>query len=143
MNKKEKSCGVILMLRKDNSENKFLILLQTDGHWSFPKGNEREGETARETALRELKEETGIIDIEFTELPNIINGYSFERNGEEYDKTVELFVAFAKNDKVVIQESEVLNYKWATYQEALDTLSFESTKNVLKTTQKYLENMLK
>ena len=60
--------------------------------------------------------------------------------GEKYDKTVELFIAFTKEDKVVMQESEICEYKWATFQEALDTLSFEETKNVLRKAQKYLQN---
>jgi len=140
MNAKEKSCGVILILRKDDDEDRFLVLHQTDGHWSFPKGGIEEGEIPRESAIRELKEEARITEVEFAELPNIINAYTFERNGKKYDKTVELFIAFAKNDKIVIQESEVTDYKWATYGEAIDLLSFESTKKVLETAQKYIKN---
>jgi len=140
MNKKEKSYGVILVLRRDGDEDRFLILNQTDGHWSFPKGHAQERETPRESAIRELREETGISDIEFTGLPNIIDRYTFELGGDKYDKTVELFIAFTKEDKVVMQESEICEYKWATFQEALDTLSFEETKNVLRKAQKYLQN---
>ncbi|MFH1332713.1 MAG: NUDIX domain-containing protein, partial [archaeon] len=57
---KEKSAGVIVY---NNGE--FLILQYTAGHWDFPKGHIEKGETERETALRELKEETGITDAFF------------------------------------------------------------------------------
>jgi 8-oxo-dGTP pyrophosphatase MutT (NUDIX family) len=141
---KEKSCGVILVLRADD-EDKFLILQQKPyGNWSFPKGHIEERETSIETAIRELNEETGINDIEFTNLPSIVDRYIVISDGvEKCDKTVELFIAFAKNDNVIPQEDEVMDYKWATFEEALETLNYIETKNVLKTAQKYLQDMIK
>lgn len=54
-----KSCGVI-PYRKIGGETEFLILLQRNRCWSFPKGHMEAGETEQETALRELQEETGL-----------------------------------------------------------------------------------
>jgi len=140
---KDKSYGVILILRKKNEEDKFLILHQTRGHWGFPKGHGEKGETPKESAIRELKEETGIIDIEFIDLPNILDRYLFKLGGKHYDKTVEYFIAFTKSDKVVMQEAEIQNYKWTTFEEALKTFTFKETKNVLKIAQKYLNSLVK
>lgn len=139
MDIKDKSYGVILVLRKNNDEDKFLILHQTKGHWGFPKGHSEFGEEAHETVLRELEEETGITDIELAELPSLVEKYSFEENGNHYDKTVEYFIAFTKNDEVTIQESEIQGYKWATYKEALDTLTFQEVKEVLKVAEQYID----
>lgn len=139
----DKSYGIILVLRKDNDEDEFLILQQWQGHWSFPKGHAEEGETPVETAIRELAEETGILDIELSKFPGIKEDYVVEHKGKKWDKTVECFMAFAKNKDVIIQEQEIQNYKWATYQEAIDTLNYENTKEVLRTAQKYLENVVK
>ena len=49
------------MVRK-NGEQYDLVLLRHrfGGHWSFPKGHVEAGETERQTALREVKEETGL-----------------------------------------------------------------------------------
>jgi 8-oxo-dGTP pyrophosphatase MutT (NUDIX family) len=143
MNIKDKSYGVILISRKKNSEDRFLILHQMHGHWSFPKGHRENDETPIQTALRELEEETGIKEIDLGKLPNINGQYYFELDGKNYDKTVEYFIAFTKNDKVVIQESEIQNYKWATYQEALDLFTFEESKRILNIVNNYLTNMLK
>ena len=60
-----------------------------------------------------------------------------------YPFSVEYFFAFTKEDKVVIQEVEIQSYKWATYEEAIETFNYEETKNVLKIAQKYLKDMLK
>lgn len=54
-----KSCGVI-PYRQIGDEKEFLILLQTNHCWSFPKGHMEAGETETGTALRELLEETGL-----------------------------------------------------------------------------------
>ncbi len=139
MSIKDKSYGVILVLRRNKDEDKFLILHQTEGHWGFPKGHLEVGENPYEAALRELKEEAGISDIKLADLPSLIEKYSFEKNGNHYDKVVEYFIAFTKNDEVTIQESEIQNYKWATYEEALDTLTFNEAKEFLKIAKKYID----
>ena len=139
MNIKDKSYGVILILRKKNEDDKFLILHQTKGHWSFPKGHKENNETPKEAAVRELFEETGISDVFFAELPSIKETYSFEYKGDNYNKMNEYFIAYTNNDEVKIQDSEVQNYKWATYEEALKTVTFPEIKEVLKYAKEYTD----
>ena len=57
--KQEKSCGAII-LRKQNKTIETLLVKHTKGHWAFAKGHVEENETEEETALREIKEETGL-----------------------------------------------------------------------------------
>lgn len=52
-----KKCGIIVC---DASQRYLLVFGKKSGKWGFPKGHQEEGETEEETALRELKEETGI-----------------------------------------------------------------------------------
>lgn len=54
-----KSCGV-LVYRDADSVREYLLVLQSGGSWSIPKGHMEPGETETETALRELLEETGL-----------------------------------------------------------------------------------
>ena len=55
---KRKKAGVIL----HNIETNKILVIQSRGNlWGFPKGSFEEGETSRDCAKRELKEETGII----------------------------------------------------------------------------------
>ena len=50
----EKSCGAIIF-----NDGKVLVVKQTSGFYGFPKGHVEIGETEKETAIRETKEETG------------------------------------------------------------------------------------
>ena len=55
----ETSCGIVLV-----NLDSILILQYPQGHWDLPKGHiEAEDESHKQTAFRELKEETGIKNI--------------------------------------------------------------------------------
>ena len=101
-----KSCGVI-PYRWNQGEKEFLILLQTNHSWSFPKGHMEAGETESQTALRELMEETGLHARLFTE----------RRVTLEYDippyirKQVVLFLGEVEGT-VREQRLEIVDHRW-------------------------------
>ena len=70
----EHSCGIVLF-----HENKVLLLkYKGGGHWDFPKGHIENNESETETALRELKEETGISEVTlFSDFREIIESVSY------------------------------------------------------------------
>ena len=62
--KREKSCGGLVFRRQNDLIQLLLIKHKKGGHWSFPKGHVEAGESERETAMREILEETGVhVDI--------------------------------------------------------------------------------
>lgn len=121
--KYEKSCGAVIF-----NEDKILIIQQVEGHWGFPKGHVEEGETEVETAIREIKEETNI-DVEIEEKFRYVERYSPK---EDVEKDVVFFVARKIGGEISAQEEEVQNIKWVSCSEAMEMLTFESSKNVLK-----------
>eukprot|EP01097_Dermamoeba_algensis_P011857 TRINITY_DN9341_c0_g1_i1.p1 TRINITY_DN9341_c0_g1~~TRINITY_DN9341_c0_g1_i1.p1 ORF type:complete len:202 (-),score=40.07 TRINITY_DN9341_c0_g1_i1:49-654(-) len=59
---------------RNNSRNlEFLVLEKTGGRNDFPKGHQEQGESVEQTAVRELREETGIEPSDVIILP----GFSF------------------------------------------------------------------
>lgn len=58
-----RSCGAVVVRRTE--EGWRLLMLRVFRHWDFPKGLMEAGETPEQTALREVREESGIGDLKF------------------------------------------------------------------------------
>jgi|SRR3989344_656926 len=135
----EKSYGIVVVLR--DSEDMFLLLQHIAGHWGFPKGHKDGNETIKETALRELKEESGIVDCEIIDSPMISEEYTYEYNKNTHHKIVQYLVGFVKNKNISIQKGEIADYKWAKYDEALEILTYGNNKEVLRKAQEYISRI--
>ena len=135
------SCGVIVVYKE--IPNKFLLLKQNEPHsWSFPKGHMEKNEEPKETALRELLEETGIKKINLLRLPILEEKkYKVVDNKERVYKTNKYFIGFVDSKKVTIKKDEIAEYRWVTYEEALDLFEYKNRKEVLKQAQAYLEGL--
>lgn len=57
------SCGIIIVRRSEGAW--LFLLLRAYSYWDFPKGLPEEGETPFQAALREVREETGLVDLSF------------------------------------------------------------------------------
>jgi 8-oxo-dGTP pyrophosphatase MutT (NUDIX family) len=130
---KEKSCGAVVY-KKEEEKIYFLIEEMKAGHYSIPKGHVENNETEIETALREIKEETNLevnLDSNFREVVS----YS---PYEGCIKDVVFFVAEAKSFDMKEQLIEVTSLKWLEPVDAIDILTFDSDKEVLRKALKYL-----
>jgi bis(5'-nucleosidyl)-tetraphosphatase len=133
----EISAGAVLYLVDEHSEITYLILNYNYGHWDFPKGNMEIGETEIDTVFREVSEETGIIDIQ------IINGfrqqisYKYRKKSKLVNKAVIYYLAETKSKKVVLS-FEHINFEWQTFEQALQKLSFENSRRVLRIANEFL-----
>lgn len=103
----QKSCGAILY-RKGAEGREFLLLLQRRSEtWSFPKGHMEAGETEKQTAVREIREETGLSVDLLSDFRYKIR-YSITK---KIDKHVVLFLAEAGGDPI-FPSREIAGYRW-------------------------------
>lgn len=138
--KSEKSCGAVVFRQKDYKDQVLLIKHVNGGHWAFPKGHVENNETESETALREIKEETGMDVTLYTEYRKVVT-YS-----PKFDvtKDVVYFVAMADNSEPVRQEEEISRIKWVDMKDAIDFVSYDNDKKVLLgAIEHYLNNVKK
>jgi len=136
----ETSSGVVLF-RKENEKILFLLLHYPSGHWDFVKGKMEKDETPHETAIRETKEETGIIDIKFLDNFEEWIEYNFQFEGELVHKKVVFFLGETKTKDVKISH-EHLNYTWMDYITAMEKTTFDSAKTVLSKSYALLSKTL-
>ena len=138
----EISAGAVLHVMDKNFEINYLILNYSYGHWDFPKGNIESGETEIETIKREVMEETGIIDITLIEGFRQQISYKYRKKSKLINKTVIYYLAETKSNKVVLSFEHV-NFAWLNFNSALNKLSFENSKKVLKNAKEFLSNNVK
>ena len=125
----EKSCGTVVF--KKNGEVEYLLLHYGTKHWDFPKGNVEQNESEKDTALRELEEETGISNAKFVgDFKEVVN-YSYRRGSAIIDKEVVYFLVLVEDTKVTLSY-EHSGYEWLNYEKAIKKLTFENSKTVLK-----------
>jgi len=134
--KRETSAGAIVF-RKDK-EIKYLLLQYEAGHWDFPKGHVEENENDVDTVKREVKEETGIKDIQ------IIDGFKekiscfFKQNGELISKEVNFYLTKTKTEQIKLS-FEHIGFIWLPYDKALKKLTFKNAKEILEKADKFLK----
>ena len=88
--------------------------------------------------MREIKEETGIKDIKFiTGFKETIK-YFYKRDSKNFLKTVVFFLAQTKIKKVKISY-EHQGFKWLPYEEALEQITFNNAKKILKKANDFLK----
>ena len=127
---KEKSCGCIVI---DNG--KVLLIQHLKGHWDIPKGHMEAGETEQETALREVKEETGV-DVEVISDKRYTLEYTVE-NGNL--KEVIYFIAKKIGGEEKAQETEVSEIRWLAFDEAVEMLTYDNSKELLRKAINFIE----
>lgn len=115
------AAGIIPVLKTDQGY-KFL-LLRAYNFWNFPKGRAEEGESIKETAIRELEEESSIVpeSLEFKWGFNRYVTEPFKRG-----KKVDTFFVAETNQKEIelkinpkIGKPEHHEYRWVNYEEGL------------------------
>lgn len=138
--KREFSAGGIVF----NSESKVLLTKHSQNHhWGFPKGlidpgqtsrqrrgSSAKGETAKETAIREVKEEGGV-EAEIVEKVGA-SKYFYVFKGEKIFKIVTYFLMKYLSGDPKNHDWEMEDAGWFEVEEALKTLSFSRDKELLE-----------
>lgn len=134
--KKEYSAGVFVF-DKSSGAIKYLVLKYAGGHWDLPKGHIEAGETRKNAALRELKEETGLHALLLPDFEHSFSYFFRSKTGELISKTVYFYIGQAL-DHAITLSAEHVDFAWLTYHDALDRLTFENAKDLLVNVNKFL-----
>ena len=131
----EKSCGGVVFTRRDD-EILYVIIRHRGGHCGFPKGHMEPGETERQTALREIREEVGLN-------VSLVSGF---RTEEQYAlpgksgtvKQVVYFLAEFADQTPTAQPEEVAKVYVLPYGKAMKTLTFPEARRILTEADQFL-----
>lgn len=129
----EKSCGAVIF-REDNTERTYLVLHSTRGHYTLCKGHVEGNETEHETAIREIREETGLA-VSFRYGFRRVITYSPRRG---HTKDVVFFLAEAGNGPLTCQPEEVADAAFLPLADALARLTHPSDRDTLAAADAFL-----
>lgn len=104
--------------------NKVLLQKRTDKDcWGFPGGLTELGESFSETAVREVKEETGL-EVEVDELIGIYSKYSHEfPNGDQIQPILAFFICHKTGGEFYCDKKETLDLRYFSFDEKPELLN--------------------
>jgi dATP pyrophosphohydrolase len=128
------------IFREKGNVIEFLLLKRSEeqiypGLWQMVSGKIDENEPAFKTALREIKEETGLIPEKFWVAPNVNSFYSPER---DYISILPVFAAKVPENTTVSISREHSDYRWAKPEEAKKLLAWPGQRKSVDVITEYV-----
>lgn len=124
---REVSSGGVVFRRNKKSGVEILMIKDSKDRWSLPKGQVKGKETLKETAEREIKEETGLTKMEVMNWLGKVQ-FRYRRKNSLVLKTMHVYLVKAEGDTNKIQTENVdwiTNVKWFPTNEALDKVEYD------------------
>jgi bis(5'-nucleosidyl)-tetraphosphatase len=133
------AAGVIVFHVDGNGALTYLVIKSAGGHWELPKGHAEPNETWRQTAVRELKEETGIHNIQL--IPDFARQirYVFRDRKSGIVYKIVCF-ALGQTQSTMIQLShEHSEFAFLAFEPAVNRLTHSGTRAVLRDADEFLQ----
>lgn len=122
---REPTAGGIVFRRNQKNEVEILLIQDAKNRWTIPKGHIEEGETAQQTAKREIGEEAGLRETEVHGWLGKIH-FRYRRVDKLVLMTTQIYLVKALGDTNAIQKEEWMNgIKWFRFHDAIDVIEYE------------------
>jgi 8-oxo-dGTP pyrophosphatase MutT (NUDIX family) len=113
-----------------------LISTQNGRRWQLPKGHIEEGERPEQTAVREVREETGVTGRVIAELPGVEYWY-VEKGVRRIHKKVDYYLLqYVSGNAADFDPGEVSGAAWFSWADGIATISFENERRVLRAAER-------
>ncbi len=120
-----------LIYRKEDDGYYFVLVLDAYDKWTFPKGHVEEGEELEETALRELKEETGLKKLKIIDYIGETQVKVHKPKEKPFRKLIKYFLVETKSKDIKIPDTkELKDVKWYTKKDVLKTLGYKNAEEI-------------
>jgi len=115
-----------------NPDGKVLVVNQNGDSWSLPKGHVDPGETDRQAAEREIREESGIADLTFVKDLGSYERYQLAHGGvgenKEELKHITFFLYTTNQHELAPEDSHNPEARWVAPKDVVDLLTHSKDK---------------
>ena len=129
MNRFERSAGVVVFRIEDGKP--LYMLLKHPSYWGFAKGHLEDGETEQDTALRELREESGLTEVQLVPDFRQEIEYWFKQSGDVIHKKVVFFLGYTQQEQLRLSHEHEAG-AWFDFDEAYRRARYRNQRELLK-----------
>ena len=115
----------------DEKDIQILLIQDSKGRWTIPKGHIEPGETAKQTARREIEEETGLKNVSVLSWLGKVQ-FKYRRTTTLVLMTTQVYLvkSLDKNEKTV-KEKWMNAIKWFDFADALEAVEYEDIEKLM------------
>jgi 8-oxo-dGTP diphosphatase len=128
------SAGGVVYQRIGSRLEVSLISVGEQGRWQLPKGTITEGESRETAAMREVREETGLVTELVAPLDKVEYWFYSKSRGKgvRFHKIVHFYLLRFVSGDMSDHDDEVNEARWFEVQEAIQALTFPNEKEIVQ-----------
>ena len=125
------SGGIVFRLTPDRKDMEILLIQDSKGRWTIPKGHIEPGETAKMTARREIEEETGLKNFNILTWLGKIH-FKYRRAEKLVLMTTQIYLVQALDARETpTAEKWMKGIKWFAFTDALDVIEYDDIEKLM------------
>lgn len=134
------SGGIVFRMTPDQKDIEILLIQDSKNRWTIPKGHIEPGETAKQTAIREIGEEAGLKNIEVLTWLGKIH-FKYRRMDKLVLMTTQIYLVRAMdNSERPTKEKWMNGIKWFKFGDALDAIEYEDIEKLMLIAKKKIRS---
>lgn len=132
--------GIVFRIDKESKDIEILLIQDSKNRWTIPKGHIEPGETARQTALREIGEEAGLFHIRVLTWLGKIH-FKYRRIDQLVLMTTQIYLVQALDDHETPTKEKWMNgIKWFSFTDALNAIEYEDIEKLMLIAKKKIRS---
>lgn len=134
------SGGIVFRRNAQTNQVEILLIQDAKNRWTIPKGHVEEGEEPKQTAEREIREETGLQDMKVYNWLGKVN-FRYRRTHTLVLMTMHIYLVQGLGDTNKLQgEDWLTDIKWLPAHEAVDKIAYDDIGKLMLIGMKKIRN---